>query len=245
MIDKCTFENAVKNSNNIFNVCKLIGLRPTNNNYDYIKKHIKQYNIDCSHFDMSIKTNPNKPIYSDEDIFKIHEHFLSPGMIKRRLLKKYRENKCECCGITEWNNKPIILQLHHINGNRNDDRLENLQLLCPNCHSQTDNFCVHEKKYAVPVIKICKYCGREFEAAYKEQKFCSTKCKNESAKTNKKITVNKETFIKDLIDVDCVINRLTIKYDVSFATIQNYCKKNNLPHKSSELKKYVKNLSIC
>ena len=61
--------------------------------------------------------------------------------LKERLIKEgLKEYKCECCGIKEWNNKPISLQLHHINGIHNDNRLSNLQLLCPNCHSQTENF---------------------------------------------------------------------------------------------------------
>jgi len=61
--------------------------------------------------------------------------------LKERLVKEgLKECKCERCGITEWLGKPISLQLHHINGIHNDNRLENLQLLCPNCHSQTDNF---------------------------------------------------------------------------------------------------------
>ena len=61
--------------------------------------------------------------------------------LKERLLEEgLKENKCEICGLTEWNGKPISLQLHHVNGINNDHRLSNLQLLCPNCHSQTDNF---------------------------------------------------------------------------------------------------------
>ena len=61
--------------------------------------------------------------------------------LKERLVNEgLKEYKCECCGINEWNGKPISLQLHHINGINNDNRLSNLQLLCPNCHSQTDNF---------------------------------------------------------------------------------------------------------
>ena len=51
-----------------------------------------------------------------------------------------KENKCEVCGITEWQGAPIICELHHINGDTTDNRIENLQILCPNCHSQTDNF---------------------------------------------------------------------------------------------------------
>lgn len=240
-MDKGSLEIAVKNSNNIYNVCSLVGLRPTNNNYEFIKKRIERYNIDCSHFNSSIKSNPNKIIYEDSDIFKIHDHFLSTGVIKKRLLKGYKENRCEICGITEWNGKPITLQVHHINGNRNDDRLENLQLLCPNCHSQTDNFCSHTKKYAKHIIKICECCGVEFEASYKEQKLCSVRCREEFAKLNKKIAVDKNTFIQDLKSVDCVMNRLAAKYVVSFATIQKYCKKFNLPWKAAELKQFILN----
>ena len=51
-----------------------------------------------------------------------------------------KENRCEICGITEWQGKSIQCELHHINGNPTDNRIENLQILCPNCHSQTDNF---------------------------------------------------------------------------------------------------------
>jgi DNA-binding transcriptional ArsR family regulator len=63
------------------------------------------------------------------------------GNLKRRLVREgLKEPRCELCGIAEWQGKPLSLALHHINGEGHDNRLENLQLLCPNCHSQTDNF---------------------------------------------------------------------------------------------------------
>jgi DNA-binding CsgD family transcriptional regulator len=61
--------------------------------------------------------------------------------LKSRLLKEgLKENRCEICGLSEWLGKPLSLELHHVNGRGNDNRLENLQLLCGNCHSQTDNW---------------------------------------------------------------------------------------------------------
>ena len=57
---------------------------------------------------------------------------------KNIIIKKgYLEFKCKICDIKEWNNKPISLELDHIDGDRNNNKLENLRILCPNCHSQT------------------------------------------------------------------------------------------------------------
>ena len=65
----------------------------------------------------------------------------SRGHLKGRLLKAgLKSNECERCGISTWMGEPLSLALHHINGEKHDNRLENLSLLCPNCHSQTDNF---------------------------------------------------------------------------------------------------------
>lgn len=51
-----------------------------------------------------------------------------------------KEHKCECCGLTTWLNQPIPLELHHKDGNRYNNVLENFELLCPNCHAFTDSY---------------------------------------------------------------------------------------------------------
>jgi predicted DNA-binding protein YlxM (UPF0122 family) len=63
------------------------------------------------------------------------------GHLKQRLFRAgLKEPRCEKCGIEEWRGAALSLQLHHVNGDGNDNRLENLVLLCPNCHSQTENW---------------------------------------------------------------------------------------------------------
>jgi 5-methylcytosine-specific restriction endonuclease McrA len=61
--------------------------------------------------------------------------------LKQRLVDAgLKENRCETCGISEWLGKPIVMHLHHLNGNGKDNRLENISFLCGNCHSQTDSY---------------------------------------------------------------------------------------------------------
>lgn len=67
--------------------------------------------------------------------------FRNRNHVKGRLLRAgLKQPRCEECGLATWQNRPLALQLHHVNGDGQDNRLENLQLLCPNCHSQTANW---------------------------------------------------------------------------------------------------------
>ena len=66
---------------------------------------------------------------------------IQSNKVRQKLLREgYKEAKCECCGLTEWLGKPIPLELHHKDGNRYNNTLDNYALLCPNCHAQTETY---------------------------------------------------------------------------------------------------------
>ncbi len=74
-------------------------------------------------------------------------------VVKRRLIQAgILVNRCSLCGIDEWRGKPLSIQIDHINGVRDDNRLENLRMLCPNCHSQTETFAARNRIRAKPSI---------------------------------------------------------------------------------------------
>jgi len=87
---------------------------------------------------------------SDKEIFKIHDEnspraLLRSDFLKRELLRRgfvSSLNKCSSCKIEEWLDKPLLTDLHHKNGDDKDCRLENLEILCPNCHRYTDNYAI-------------------------------------------------------------------------------------------------------
>lgn len=136
---------AVKNSFSIAGVCRELGIRPVGGNYKTLKSKIKLLKLDTSHFtgrgwNVGLKFRPRKEIPLKDILVEDSSYKSTLGLKKRLLKSNLKEHKCEICGNTEWLGKPIPLELHHINGNNTDNRLENLQLLCPNCHSTTDNY---------------------------------------------------------------------------------------------------------
>lgn len=162
-------ENVVKESYSYADVLRKLNRTIFGSAYHTLKKYLKIYNINTSHFlgrgHLKNKTHNWHPKIPLKNILIANSSYSSMFNLKKRLLK---ENlliyKCYECGLFEWNNKPISLQLHHINGIHNDHRIENLCLLCPNCHSQTDNFTSKKTKEKITnkkrKIKLCE-CGEE------------------------------------------------------------------------------------
>lgn len=115
------------------------------NSTDSVKKLIDEYQLDISHFKGQGWSKDNV----DMSIFQYNKSCKSNTLI--RALTILRGWKCEKCGRTEWEGQRIPLCVHHIDGNHINNQIENLQILCPNCHAQTDNYCGRNKNKRPPI----------------------------------------------------------------------------------------------
>lgn len=145
MKNKEEIAKAVTESFSIAQVLYKLNLKPVGGNYRVIKQKFKELELDTSHFtgqghrrgkkyQSSLKLPLEKILVKDSNYqsFKLKNRLLEVGLLK---------NICSSCGLDDiWQNKQLNMHLDHINGDSRDNRLENLRILCPNCHSQTHTY---------------------------------------------------------------------------------------------------------
>ena len=138
---------AVKNSFSVAETLRTLGLSVSSDKYPKIRRKIKHLNLDISHFlgkshcSRRISLYRKKPkdylILWDKNKPKV----IPTDKIKKWLFRdNIKKEKCEKCGRVTWQGEKIPLSLHHIDGNKRNNRLDNLMILCYNCHGLTSNY---------------------------------------------------------------------------------------------------------
>lgn len=216
------FAEYVKNSSSFTEILRKCDLENKGGNINTVKRRINKENLDYSHIKTGFghnagRTYPLRRISKEEALERIFTNSSKTSrdfiklIICRYSLKEYKCSECQLGDI--WNEKKISLQLDHINGINDDNRLENLRFLCPNCHSQTETYCgksSRKKKY------YCIQCGIETKGN-------SEKCSACSAKKNRKVErPNKEILQKEVLEQP--FTKLGEKYGVSDNAVRKWCK---------------------
>lgn len=197
------------------NICDLIGIHHTNVNIQRVLKFLEEKGINPKWKEIQSNRKP-QGFWTKETIFTENSTYQRSRLKDKLIEFKIKENKCEICGNTHWLEQPIPLQIHHINGINNDNRVENLQILCPNCHALTDN-----------------YCGKNINIESIQTDNNETKIEHEP-----KQTIDfEESFLKEKLYSAEFKNfdDLAKELGISRKTLQKICRKKGLPGSKTEM----------
>jgi transposase-like protein len=170
---------AVEASLSYSEVLRRLGMRPAGGNHSLLRRWVDGvWKIPTDHFDPGAGANRNlhksaKPL---AEVLVTGSSY-SRGKLKQRLFEAgLKSRACEMCGQGEnWRGCRMSLILDHINGVPDDNRLENLRIVCPNCAATLDTHCGRKNRIRTP-IRACKRCGCEFVAKYPRPRYCSRAC---------------------------------------------------------------------
>jgi hypothetical protein len=155
-------------------------MRAAGGNHATLRKYAEQiWRIPTDHFDphasqrIQLATRVPRPL---SEYLTQHSSY-SRGALKRRLFAEgVKERRCELCGVGErWQGRPMSLVLDHINGVADDNRLENFQIVCPNCAATLDTHCGRNSRLPHEE-RVCLHCGTPFLPRHERHRYCSRAC---------------------------------------------------------------------
>jgi Zn finger protein HypA/HybF involved in hydrogenase expression len=129
-------EPIIKESMNWADVCRTLNITTSTGVQSHVKKRAIEFGIDFSHFTGFHWSRGKKfPLKYPIEDYLTNKRFIGSHKLKLLLFEyKIKEKKCERCGLTEWLGEEVVFELDHINGNHEDNRIDNIMIMCPNCH---------------------------------------------------------------------------------------------------------------
>jgi Zn finger protein HypA/HybF involved in hydrogenase expression len=210
-------ENLVTNSTSLSQILNHFSYSKSGAACNLLRNVLNRCEIDYSHF-----ATQNSKLYFNSgqkpiEFYLTKNNNVDRAYIKKRIINENLLNyKCQICNLDPvWLSNPLSLHLDHINGENNDNRLENLRFLCPNCHSQTETYSGKLKR------KRCVDCFVKISSQ-------STRCVKCSSEINKLVTaeifdINPDVLRKEIWEIP--MNQLAKKYGCSDKLIAKRCSK--------------------
>lgn len=165
----------VARSTTLAEVLRHFGLRAAGGNFRLLRRWLEEWGISTAHFTGTPPPPRKEPVPLDEVL--VIDSTYHRGHLKQRLYAEgLKQRRCELCGQgEEWRGRPMALILDHINGVADDNRLENLQIVCPNCAATLDTHCGRKNRRPL-VDQPCERCGASFRPRSAHQRYCSRDC---------------------------------------------------------------------
>lgn len=224
---KDRLQKIINESASYLEVLRKLGLKAkTGGNYKTLKDRISEDLIDISILEErreTTKKSGKKKTPLDKILINNCRRRIGNQSMKKRLIEAgLLEDKCCLCGnIGSWRNIPLVLQLDHINGKNTDNRVENLRILCPNCHTQTKTYAgKNQKRYKIKFL--CKDCRIPIDRT-------SFRCNTCRGNKDRKFNATEEELVEFIINQKLSYEEIGRKFGVCGATVKKRAKQLHIP----------------